>query len=147
MFMLPKRAIRIVENSKYNAHTEPLFKLYRILKLSDVLTLQTMKVYNKFRNNELPVYMQNWPLIINNEIHQCNTRISSDLRTFRYHHTFARKSPRHYLVQTINSTPDNVFRKFGTHSLNGFSNYVKLHFINNYQDGCNIPNCYICSRI
>ena len=123
------------------------FKLFRILKLSDVLILQTMKVYHKFRNKELPVYMQNWPLIINNEIHQYNTRIASDLHTFRYHHTFAKKSLRHYLVQTINNTPDNVFSKFGTHSLNGFSNYVKLNLINNYQDECNIQNCYICSQI
>ena len=144
MFKLQKRAIRIVANSKYNAHTEPLFKLYGILKLSDVLTLQTMKVYHKFRHNELPVYMQNWPLITNNEIHQYNTRIASDLHTFRYHHSFARKSLRHYLVQTINNTPDNVFSKFGTHSLIGFSNYVKLNFINNYyQDDCNIQNGYI----
>ena len=118
MFKLQQRAIRIVANSKflYNAHTEPLFKLFRILKLSDVLILQTMKVYHKFRNKELPVYMQNWPLIINNEIHQYKTRIARDLHTFRYHHTFAKKSLRHYLVQTINSTPDNVFSKFGTHS-------------------------------
>ena len=126
MFKLQKRAIRIVANSKYNAHTDPLFKLYRILKLLDVLTLQTMKVYHKFRQNELPVYMQKWPLITNNEIHQYNTRIANDLHTFRYYHTFARKSLRHYLVQTINNTPDNVFSKFGTHSLNGFSNYAKL---------------------
>ena len=63
MFKLQKRAIRIVANSKYNAHTDPLFKLYRILKLSDVLTLQTMRVYHKFRQNGLPVYMQKWPLI------------------------------------------------------------------------------------
>ena len=90
-----------------------------------------MKVYHKFKNNELPVYKKNWPLITNNEIHQYNTRLASDLHTFRYHHTFARKSLRHYLVQTIHNTPDNVFSKFGTHSLNGFSNYVKLHFINN----------------
>ena len=93
MFKLQKRAIRIVANSrpKYNAHTDPLFKLYRILKLSDLI-LQTMKVYHKFRQNELPVYMQKWPLITNNEIHQYNTRIASDLHTFRYYHTFARKS-------------------------------------------------------
>ena len=90
MFKLQKRAIRIVANSKYNAHTQPLFKQFRILKLSDVLILQTMKVYHKFRNKELPVYMKNWPLIINNEIHQYNTRIASDLHTFRYHHTFAK---------------------------------------------------------
>ena len=147
IFKLQKRAIRIVANSKYNAHTEPLFKLFRILKLSDVLILQTMKVYHKYRNKELPVYMQNWPLIINNEIHQYNTRIASDLHTFRYHHTFAKQSLRHYLVQTINNTPDNVFSKFGTHSLNGFSNYVKLNLINNYQYECNIQNCYICSQI
>ncbi len=70
MFKLQKRAIRIVANSKYSAHTDPLFKRYIIIKLSDVLTLQTMKVYHKFRQNELPVYMQNWPLITNNEIHQ-----------------------------------------------------------------------------
>ena len=89
------------------------------------------------------VYLQNWPLITNNEIHQYNTRTASDLHTFRYHHTFARESLRHYLVQTINNTPDNVFSKFGTHSLNGFSNYAKLNFINNYQDECNIQNCYI----
>ena len=83
MYKLQKRAIRIVANGKYNAYTEPLFKLYRILKLSDVLTLQTMKVYHKYKNNVLPVYMQNWPLITNNEIHQYNTRIASDLHTFR----------------------------------------------------------------
>ena len=41
MFKSQQRAIRIVANSKYNAHTEPLFKLYRILKLSDVLTSAT----------------------------------------------------------------------------------------------------------
>ena len=105
-----------------------------------------MKVYNKFRNNELPVYMQNWPLITNNEIQQYTTGMTSDLHTFKYHHTYVRTSLRHYPVQTINDTPDNVFSKFGTHSLNGFSNYVKKHCINNYQDGCDIPNCYICSR-
>ena len=74
MFKLQKRAIRIVANSKYNAHTEPLFKLYRILKLSDVLVLQTMKVYHKFKNKELPVYMQNWPLLINNEIQHTHSK-------------------------------------------------------------------------
>ena len=70
MFKVQNISIRIFANSKYNEHTKPLFKLYRILKLLDVLTLQTMKVYHKFRNDELPVYMPNWPLITNNEIHQ-----------------------------------------------------------------------------
>ena len=74
LFKLQKRAIRKIANGYYNAHTEPLFKLYRILKLSDILTLQTLKIFHKFTNNELPAYMQNWPLITNNEIHQHTRR-------------------------------------------------------------------------
>ena len=54
---------------------------------------------------------------------------------------------RTYVRVCINATPDNIFSKFGTQSLNGFSNYVKLNVINNYQDGYNIPNCYICSQM
>ena len=37
-----------------------------------------MKVYHTFRNNELSAYMQNWHLIISNEIHQYNASIASD---------------------------------------------------------------------
>ena len=75
MFKLYKIAIIIVANSKYNEHTEALVKLYIIIQLSDALKLHTMKVYHTFRNNDLPVYMHNWPLITNNEIKQYNTRI------------------------------------------------------------------------
>ncbi len=129
LFKLQKRAIRKIANGYYNAHTEPLFKLYRILKRSDILTLQTLKIFHKFTNNELPAYVQNWPLITDDEIHQHNTRRARDLHTFIFHHMFAKKSHRHNIVHTINNTPDNVFNKFNTHSLEGFTNYVKLHYV------------------
>ena len=35
--------------------------------------------------------------------------------------------------------------KIDTHSLNGFTNYVKLFLLQTYQDTCTVPNCYICS--
>ena len=117
LFKLQKRAIRKIANGYYIAHTEPLFKLYGILKLSDILTLQTLKIFHKFTNIELPAYMQNWPLITNNEIHQHNTRRACDLHTFRFHHMFEKKSLNHNIVHTINNTPDNVFNQFNTHSL------------------------------
>ncbi len=34
--------------SKYNAHTEPLFKLNELLKLEDILKLQELKFYYKY---------------------------------------------------------------------------------------------------
>ena len=37
IFKLQKRCVRIIDKSKYNAHTEPLFKKYSILKLCDLL--------------------------------------------------------------------------------------------------------------
>ena len=71
---LQKKAIRTVMISSYNAHTEPFFKNLKLLKIQDILTLQTLKIYHKFRNNNLPNYIQNWPLFQNSNIHNHNTR-------------------------------------------------------------------------
>ena len=49
-----KKAIRTVMISSYNAHTESFFKNLKLLKLQDILTLQTLQINNKFRNNKLP---------------------------------------------------------------------------------------------
>ncbi len=54
---LQKEVIRILSLSKYNAHTEPLFKNLKLLKISDILKLQELKFYNKFKNNKLPYYL------------------------------------------------------------------------------------------
>ncbi len=37
--------IRIISVSKYNTHTEPIFKQLELLKLMDILKLQELKVY------------------------------------------------------------------------------------------------------
>ena len=142
---LQKRALRIISKSKYNAHTEPLLKLHKILKIPDILTLQTLKFFYKFNKNELPAYMQNWPLIPSSAIHQHNTRKADNINMFRCHHTFAQKTLRFNIVHTVNNTPQNVFNKFNTHSLHGFSYYVKSTLLESYVDRCNIQNCYICS--
>ena len=34
--IIHKKAIRMLTDSKYNAHTEPLFKMMELLKLSDI---------------------------------------------------------------------------------------------------------------
>ena len=39
MFKLQKRALRIMTNSKYNAHTEPLFKELELLKVKNIFDL------------------------------------------------------------------------------------------------------------
>ena len=34
-----------------------------------------------------------------------------------------------------------------THSLHGFTNYTKAHYLQSYTDQCTIPNCHSCQRI
>ena len=52
---IQKRAVRIISKSKYNAHTDPLFKKLGILKAQDIFTLNCLKLY-KFCSNALPSY-------------------------------------------------------------------------------------------
>ena len=47
---LQKRAIRIMTNSKYNAHTNPLFKSSTLLTIKDIFDVQCMKIWYKFVN-------------------------------------------------------------------------------------------------
>ena len=61
---LQKKCIRIISLSKYNAHTEPLFKKYNLLKVQDIFMIQQLKFYHKFVNNNLPLYFTRQTLFI-----------------------------------------------------------------------------------
>ena len=45
LFKLQKRALRIMTNSKYNAHTEPLVKDLKLLKLDGIFDIQCMNFF------------------------------------------------------------------------------------------------------
>ena len=51
---LQKKAIRAICNSKYNAHTEPLMKNLKILKLEDMFKINMLKWYYRFKKQQLP---------------------------------------------------------------------------------------------
>ncbi len=51
---LKKKIVRITSLSKYNTHTKPIFKSVKLLKLTDILKLQDLKIYYKYKNNKLP---------------------------------------------------------------------------------------------
>ena len=56
VYNLQNKALRIMPGSKYNVHTESLFKQLNIMKLEDSFSLQCMKFYHKFNTNSLPKY-------------------------------------------------------------------------------------------
>ena len=145
---IQKRAIRIncFTASKYNAHTEPLFKQLNLLKACDICKLHELKCYHKLINRQLPKYFERFVYQTNLDLHNYNTRRGHRLHIPRINHAFAQLNIRHSVIQTVNSIPDNVSDKIRTHSIKGFSTYAKNYFISKYETTCEIANCYVCQQ-
>lgn len=146
IYKLQKRAVRVLTASKYNAHTEPIFKQLKLLKIEDILKLQELKFYYKFKHNLLPHYLQNIPSNYNFEVHEHNTRIQNDMHVGRVTHEYAKRCIRYDLPLLINNTSQDIISKIRTHSLDGYAWYIKQYYLSSYKDSCTIQACYICAR-
>ena len=60
LIKLQKRAIRIITDSKYNSHTEPLLKSLNILKINDIFTIQCLKFFHNYINDRVPVFFRSF---------------------------------------------------------------------------------------
>ena len=60
ILLMQKKAMRIISNSWYRAHTEPIFNYLNILKIDDLYWLIALKFYFKLENKLLPTYFNNF---------------------------------------------------------------------------------------
>ena len=76
LFVLQKKAIRIITFSGFFEHTSPLFKYLNVIKLFDEVTVHIAVFVYKFKNPLLPT---NFNLFFTSikETHNYNTRLSS----------------------------------------------------------------------
>ena len=146
LIKIQKRTIRTITCNKYNAHTEPLFKIMAILRLKELLDINALKFYYKYLRGTLPSYFYCFNITTQGENHSYNTRQSDQIRTNRTRTHFADKRLKIYLPPLINSVPTTLLHKIATHSIHGFSSSIKRYYIGNYSNTCSIPNCYICQR-
>ena len=58
VFSLQKHVMRIVANSKYDAHTDPLFKDLEMLEAKDIFYVLYFYLWYKFLNNEFPHFFE-----------------------------------------------------------------------------------------
>ena len=56
---MQKHAVRIITRSKYNSLTDPLFRKLNLLKAKDLLDLNILKIFYKYRKKSLPFYISN----------------------------------------------------------------------------------------
>ncbi len=129
--------------SKYNAHIEPIFKSLKLLKVQDILKQQELKFYYKFENNKLPNYLQKLPFIKITSLREHDTRSQHNIHQMKSNHEYAKNCLGYNIPMELNDSPPKIRNIIYTHSLHEFAGYVKLGFLQSYQEDCTIQNCYI----
>ena len=126
--ILQKKAIRIITNQPYNAHTSPLFHKLKILKFEDIHMIQLSQFMHKMYHNELPDPL-NRKLVVNAQVHQHNTRAASNPRRPQIRTSIASNSI-YYQSSGIWCNIDSKFRTIPQISV--FSSKLKSYFIQHY---------------
>lgn len=145
IFNLQKKAIRLVHLAKYNAHTDPLFKLSRCLKLPDIFNLKGLQFFYKYKSNTLPSYFTN---MFEGSVagHHYDTRHRLSIRHPVPNRSSTLQSIRYFIPTLIAKSEQCVTDKINTHSYRGFSDYIKALYIKSYSSECNLPSCYVCNN-
>ena len=139
-----KKAIRVICMSKYNAHTDPLFKNLKLLNVFDLFKLNSLQFAYKYHKETLPDYFSG--MFDSVEIHHdYNTRhhIQHDPQPKR---STTEKCMRYFVPTLLHDTQDCITEKLFTHSIHGFTIYTKNCFLEKYETECQIINCYICGN-
>jgi len=128
-----------------------LFKELKILKFVDIVKLQVHKLYFKYTNKTLPTYFYVSDIIRVNDAndHRYRTRYAINTLLIEYYPRLelSKYSLKFQMACIINSSPPQITEKVATHSLEGFSSYIKNLYLQGYETICTIHDCYICNRL
>ena len=141
---LQKRAVRIISNSKYNSHTDPIFKKLNLLTLKYIFELNVLKLFYKYKNNILPFYVSH--MFSDYSVpHSYPLRATYVLNAPGSNTPSGEKCIRHYLRSVVNELKPDILDKVSTHSLQGYAFYIKKITITEYKMECVKRNCYVCN--
>ena len=144
LHLLQKKALRIVANQDYIAHSEPICKALNLVKVPDMYTCAVWNFYYKLMNNLLPIYFKNCKPTLPKIDQLYNVR-KPVFHLTKIKHKFAEQLPDYQLVKLLNKNGSfRISSKVFTHSKKGFSSYVKNIIIETYEVQCNIVNCVSC---
>ena len=139
---LQKKAIRLISNSSYISHTNPLFIQHKLLKIGDLFKLKLLKLYYKLSYNLLPSYFDKYREIIEHE--------PARILRINYIHpplirrVYAECSPLLQLIKLINDLrndeSDTILQQIEmrNNSYRTFSYNVSRLYLNTYDPVCPI---------
>ena len=101
IFLLQKRAIRLITKSPFLEHTSPLFKSTNVLKFFDLVKLELASFM--FRNNNIPMFERLQ--------HNYNTRFRNNLIPPNHDLTLIKRSIQYNGPNIWNSIPNHIKTK------------------------------------
>ena len=140
-----KRALRIMINSKYNSHNEPLFKRLHLLRVNDIFDVQCLKFCYEFVNKKFPKYFRDM-FKYNYELHEIGPRSHDQLHLYPTRTNGARDVLRHHIPELLNKFPKYLMDRIKTHSLFSIFYNIKCYLIDLYSYNCGIIDCNICNN-
>ena len=144
LFLLQKKAVRIITNQDYIAHSEPLCKLLNVLKVSDLFVCFLWKFYYKLTKKELPPYFDIMLPTLPNVCDYYNIRRPVFHLLF-IKHSFAEKRLDYQLIKILNVHGSILYARKVQHLFfYAFKTFVKYENFNKYVDRCYEANCVTC---
>ena len=117
LIKIQKRIMRAITCSKYNAHTEPLFKLMDVFMLKDLLNINAPKLYYKYLHGTPGMEPS-----LHTSIHSISKRRvriipitptrATEIRTNRTRTLFANNRLKIYPPSITNSVPITLLQKY-----------------------------------
>ena len=102
IFTLQKKSLRIITKSKFNSHTEPLFRELSMLKVEHIFQMQCLKLYYNVINERTPDFFSNM-LKLKGRMHSHETRQKN------YIHIAGTRTICKTMHQTIHTNCFNIY--------------------------------------
>ena len=153
LHIMQKRVLRTITNSNYIAHTEPLFKELKLVKITDMYVIAIWKFYHKLMNNQLPMFFSS----MTPQLPVACARY--ELRNPKSHlpaikHKYAENSIRYCLIRQLNSevtwaSTVEIKNMVFTTPYPRFKTSIKNKIIDSYKEHCvkRTEDCFVCTRL
>lgn len=145
--ILQRKAVRIINKKHRLAHSNPLFKELKILKLDDMYTRQALKLYYRCEHSIAPKHFRSFLVTRRNAtsyLQEHPLRDADDQTIPLLRKTYSQKTIRYFLVKIVNSFPEDILADIHKVTYDTYSQKIKKYFISSYGSHCSVRNCYPC---
>jgi hypothetical protein len=139
---LQKKSLRTISRSRYNCHTEPLFKKFKLLKFCDIFKVNCCKLFYRSKIQTLPQFhCDKLPTV--GLINPYTSRSATDVYVRIILHSMQKQSLNYTIGSAWNTLP-SYLKEISDLSLHSFSKRIKAHLITQYNEFCNKVDCFSC---